>query len=170
MYLQWIILILILVIAFISDIHTQLIPNWLTTSGVICGLLFHLFNNGLTGLCFALYGLGIAFTLFFILYLLGAIGAGDVKLFAALGAIAGTEFVLHFMVLSIMFAGFIGCILWLLQKQFANRVRWILSSLFYTIVLQKRVFTKNIASGNMTRFPFMWAVLPAAITYFWKGF
>src|SRR5438270_8400 len=46
-------------------------------------------SGALDGLLFALAGFGLGFALFFVLWVLGACGGGDVKLFAALGAWVG---------------------------------------------------------------------------------
>lgn len=81
-----------LIIAFavtvaVSDGIWRRIPKMLTVAGAVVGLVVHLFGGGLASAAFAtLIGFVIGVTLF----RLGAIGGGDVKLMAALGAILGT--------------------------------------------------------------------------------
>ena len=85
--------------AAIYDVRYRRIPNWLTVSGVVAGLLLNAFLYhdtpsgifGLPGVIFSLKGLGMAFGLYLVLYALRAMGAGDVKLMAAVGAIVGWE-------------------------------------------------------------------------------
>jgi prepilin peptidase CpaA len=64
------------------------IPNWLTLSGVLAGLAMNAFlDQGVPWS--ALKGMGIGFGLYFALYALRAMGAGDVKLMAGVGAMVG---------------------------------------------------------------------------------
>ena len=74
------------------DIRYRRIPNWLTVSGVLAGIALNTFLfQGLPGLVFALKGLFLAFGVYVVLYALHAMGAGDVKLMAAVGSIVGWE-------------------------------------------------------------------------------
>jgi prepilin peptidase CpaA len=79
----------LVIIAAIWDIRSRRIPNWLTLPGVILGVGVNTFLFETNGLKFSLIGLGFAFVVYFVLYLLHAMGAGDVKLMAAVGAAVG---------------------------------------------------------------------------------
>jgi len=79
----------LVILAAIWDIRTRRIPNWLTASGVILGVGLNTFLFETYGLWFSLKGLGLALGVYMVLYLLHAMGAGDVKLMAAVGAAAG---------------------------------------------------------------------------------
>lgn len=79
----------LVILAAIWDVRTRRIPNWLTLSGVVLGVALNTFLFEINGLWFSLKGLGVAFGVYFLLYLLHAMGAGDVKLMAAVGAAAG---------------------------------------------------------------------------------
>jgi prepilin peptidase CpaA len=92
------ILLLMVIIAAVYDIRYRRIPNWLTASGVLVGLVLNAFLQtpapavlSFGGLLFALKGLGLAFGVYFFLYALRAMGAGDVKLMAAVGALVGWQ-------------------------------------------------------------------------------
>jgi prepilin peptidase CpaA len=85
--------------AAIYDARFRRIPNWLTASGVLFGLALNTFTGrpglgvepGLPGFVFALKGLALGFGLYFALHALRAMGAGDVKLMAAVGSLIGWE-------------------------------------------------------------------------------
>ena len=81
----------LVIVAAIWDIRTRRIPNWLTLSGVILsvGLNMFLFDKTLDGIWFSLKGFGLALGVYLVLYILRAMGAGDVKLMAAVGAAVG---------------------------------------------------------------------------------
>ncbi len=84
------VLLMLLVAAAVFDVRSRRIPNWLTVSGVVLGVALNTaIGRPQAGAAFALEGLAMGFGLYFILYLLHAMGAGDVKLMAAVGALAG---------------------------------------------------------------------------------
>ncbi|HXE89931.1 MAG TPA: A24 family peptidase [Terriglobales bacterium] len=72
----------------IGDARWRKIPRAFTTCGVVAGLAFHLWSGGLASAAAAAF-LGFAVGLAF--FQLGAIGGGDVKLMAALGALLGLQ-------------------------------------------------------------------------------
>jgi len=85
---QLLLLVLVLTAGF-YDVRERRIPNWLTLAGVIAGFGVNIFSAGMEGLLIALKGFGLALGFYFFLYLLRAMGAGDVKLMAAVGSFAG---------------------------------------------------------------------------------
>jgi prepilin peptidase CpaA len=77
------------VIAAVSDLRTRRIPNALTFGAAALALLMQFAWAGWAGLASALAGWAIGLALFFPVYALGGMGAGDVKLLAAFGAWLG---------------------------------------------------------------------------------
>jgi prepilin peptidase CpaA len=88
-----VVLFTLLVVAAVSDVCRQRIPNWLTLSGLAFGLLYSAFVPfwGKHGFLWALAGAGIGFTVLFPMWLLRLTGAGDVKLMAMAGALLGLQ-------------------------------------------------------------------------------
>lgn len=81
-----------LVVALIaagSDIRTRRIPNILTFGATAIALGYHLVTAGPTGLGVSAAGWFVGALVFFPFFALGGMGAGDVKLVAALGAWLG---------------------------------------------------------------------------------
>jgi prepilin peptidase CpaA len=163
--IQWGLIITLIGIAFFTDIRHRIIPNWLTFTAVISGIIFHLMAEGMTGLFFSACGLFCGFGILFILYLMGALGAGDVKLFAAIGALAGVEFVMNSIVYAMIYAGLIGFIILIIQKKFIQRLIWVIYTLFSCLIMKEWKVFQTLPQNQMLHFPFMWAVLPAIITY-----
>ena len=82
-------LLLIASIAAAFDLRFRRIPNWLTLGGAAAGLALHTVLGRTAGLLASAEGLGLGFGVYLVLYCLHAMGAGDVKLMAAVGALAG---------------------------------------------------------------------------------
>ena len=76
------------------DVRYRRIPNKLVLVTLLVGLAVNTFFGGPYGLVTSLAGFGLAFALMFFFHLFGTMGAGDVKLFAAIGAINGISLVL----------------------------------------------------------------------------
>lgn len=72
-----------------TDVRGRRIPNALTGAAVLAGLSLHGAVGGTAGFGSALLACLVAGGLFFLPYLAGGMGAGDVKLMAALGAVSG---------------------------------------------------------------------------------
>src|SRR5438132_3726240 len=77
--------------AAVLDFRFRKIPNWLTVSAFGIGVLIHVVQNGADGLLVALGGAALGLVVLVPFYLLHAMGAGDVKLLAALGALVGAQ-------------------------------------------------------------------------------
>lgn len=99
-------------IAVFTDTKRGLIPNWLTMPAIPLGIALHGASAGLDGIIYGAGGAALGLGLFFLPYWLGNMGAGDVKLLAALGAFVGPWQVSTTFVASAMLGGLIGgCLL-----------------------------------------------------------
>ena len=109
--------------AAVYDVRYRRIPNWLTVSGLFLGMILNSFlysgisTNpfGFSGLFFALKGFGLAFMVYVLLYALHAMGAGDVKLMAAVGAIVGWENWFGIFIVTAMIGGVVSLMLVILR-------------------------------------------------------
>jgi prepilin peptidase CpaA len=81
-----------LVVAFgacITDVRSRRIPNVLTFGSAAAAIIFHASTGQLAGLFQSVEGWLVGAAIFFAPFALGGLGAGDVKLLAALGAWVG---------------------------------------------------------------------------------
>lgn len=94
--------------AVATDTRSGLIPNRLTFPAIAGGLAFHSWVNGWGGLGFSAQGAALGLALLGLPFLLGGMGAGDVKLLAALGALVGPLAIFHTFIFAALGGGGIG--------------------------------------------------------------
>jgi prepilin peptidase CpaA len=79
----------VVTIATITDLHSRRIPNWLVFPFWLAGIVVQAVLFGWRGIGHSFAGAGLAILVFGVFFLLGGMGAGDVKLCAAVGAWIG---------------------------------------------------------------------------------
>ena len=79
----------LLLLAALSDLRTRRIPNRLIVVGLAASLALQVLNGGMMGMLDWGAGLLVGASLFMLLYAMRAMGAGDVKLMAMVGAFLG---------------------------------------------------------------------------------
>jgi prepilin peptidase CpaA len=100
------------------DVRYRRIPNKLVLVTLIAGISLNLIFRGWPGLISSLEGMALGFLMMFILHLFGTMGAGDVKLFAAVGSIVGVASVLQ----TLLTVALIGGVLAVAKMIYARRV------------------------------------------------
>ncbi len=76
------------------DVRYRRIPNAFVLATLAGGFAVNAIFGGLSGVYSSIAGCALAFVLMFTLHIFGAMGAGDVKLFAAIGTVIGGSLVL----------------------------------------------------------------------------
>lgn len=97
-------MILVAAAAAVTDARTGIIPNGLTLPTLLAALLLHFILQGAGGLLYSLAGALACGLIPYLLFRAGSMGGGDVKLLAALGAIAGPELGLEVEILGMSIA------------------------------------------------------------------
>ncbi len=87
------------------DWRQRRIPNALLLPAFLIALMLNSITFGLNGLYFTLAGLSLGFLLLIVPYLLGGMGAGDVKLLMVIGSFGGFYFVLSSFILGALIGG-----------------------------------------------------------------
>ena len=92
------------------DVCYRRIPNPFVLATLIAGILINASFGGINGAVSSLSGCLIGFTLMFVLHVFGAMGAGDVKLFAAIGALTGANLILPTFLIVTLTGGVLGVV------------------------------------------------------------
>lgn len=103
--------------AAVDDAVTGKVRNLITLPCIVVGLLGHTVISSGMGLQDATIGLAAGFVPTFVAWKFSAIGGGDVKLMAAVGALAGWRFVITAMFFGLGVAVVMGVFMLLARKQ-----------------------------------------------------
>jgi prepilin peptidase CpaA len=92
------------------DVRYRRIPNPFVLATFVSGIAINAIAGGLQGVLASLAGCALGFTLMFVLHVFGAMGAGDVKLFAAIGAVMGSRLVLPTFIVVVLTGGLLAIV------------------------------------------------------------
>ena len=163
-------LIVCLVLAACMDYRTHRIPNWLvgwgSLLGVVLSWLYPPFHQ--TSAWWPIQGLVLGLGLFLPFYLLGVMGAGDVKLMAMVGAFIGPSHVL-WAALYTLVAGGVLALVWVLVRGTVGRLVRNLSTLFqlsFISLAQAGPPTFQVsAAASAGKLPYAMAIAIGTLTY-----
>jgi prepilin peptidase CpaA len=122
----------------------------------VLGLILNTFLGEWDGLWFSLKGLGLAFVVYFVLYLLHGMGAGDVKLMAAVGSVAGPGGWLWILILTCLAGAVAGLLVVAAKGRFRKtfeNILVILISLLHGQLPYKENPQLDVRSGESLRLP-----------------
>jgi prepilin peptidase CpaA len=104
---------IVLAVATFTDLRSRRIPNWLVLPFMLAGLVASAWMGGWNGLGHSFAGLGLGILIYGFLFWVGGMGAGDVKLAAAIGAWIGPVQLFIALIVTAM-AGGVMILLWAL--------------------------------------------------------
>jgi prepilin peptidase CpaA len=149
-------LLMLVVSAAAWDIRFRRIPNWLSLAGVLLGIGLNSFLYHAQGLELSLLGMGLALLIYLPLYLLRAMGAGDVKLMAAVGALVGWQNWLFLFVLTSVFGAFAALVV-VARRGLVRRTFHNILLVFMSLSARQAPYRQNpeldVQSNQGTRLP-----------------
>lgn len=92
-------------VAAVTDIWKFKVHNYLTLPLLLSGLVYHAAVDGAIGLVMSVFGVIFGFSILIVFFLMGGMGAGDVKLMAAIGAWLGLPLTFYVFLVSALAAG-----------------------------------------------------------------
>jgi len=111
------------------DVRYRRIPNAFVLATLITGLTLNFALGGLNGGLYSAGGCVLAFILMFMLHVFGAMGAGDVKLFASIGSVIGAQLVLPTFVVVVLMGGLLALVSILRSGAFGTTMHRVLQIL-----------------------------------------
>jgi prepilin peptidase CpaA len=150
------------------DWRTRRIPNWLTFGGAAAALVYALTDQGFLGLLDGVEGWTLGFALFLPMFLLGGMGAGDVKLLACLGAWLGPRTTFWMAMYAMVSGGFIAVTVAMatgyLRRAFRNI--WMLLQ-YWTVMGVRPLPELTLATAAGPRLPYAIPIAAGALAAIW---
>ncbi len=143
----------------VTDLKTGKIPNQLTFTGIIGGILLRLFAGGPGFFADGLAGL-FAGGLTVIIWMLGGIMAGDSKLYMAVGAIAGLKFIIFVEIISFIIGGVAAMLIITRKHKWRNALKD-LSGYITGIFVSRELGSAQ--EGKYSCFSFGWTIALASL-------
>jgi len=128
-----VILLLLLAICLFTDLREGKIYNKHTFPVFLLALTLSVIEGGLPGLKFSFLGAAAGLVIMLVPYLLGGMGAGDVKLVMVIGALKGAGFTLQAALATFIVGGLIAAVLITYRRQWLqtfSRLKEIIFLLF----------------------------------------
>lgn len=140
-------LLLVLGLAVLMDARRRRIPNYLTYGAIIIGLSMQATFIGMDGFYSGLKGMGIGLLVLIPFYLTGGMGAGDVKLMAAVGTFVGPSAVFQSSLFALTIGGCVALFLIVRSGEVVSIYRR------YLVMVTARTFVPA-EPGSVTRYRF----------------
>jgi prepilin peptidase CpaA len=117
------VLLIVILICLVTDLRERRIYNKIVFPAVAAGIILNTAQFGLPGLRTSITGLLIGVMLFIVPFALGGLGAGDVKLLGAVGALKGPLFVLYAALGTALFGGVLAVLVLIWQSRLLSTLR-----------------------------------------------
>ncbi len=163
-YIKSTVSIILVILSVICDIRSDEIKNGITMLFSLAGILCSFIERGVEGIIFSLVGWVVPVALLFMLFVARMLGAGDIKLFAAIGAVMGCDFAVKSILYSFLIGGCMCLVLLCMRKNAKKRFLYLwtyMCTCLRTCTLNEYTDFRN--NDDQGRFHFSCAVAPAVI-------
>jgi prepilin peptidase CpaA len=150
------------------DFIFRRIPNWLNVSGALLGLGLNAFLFAGHGIAVAALGLMLPLAIYLPLYVLKAMGAGDVKLMAAVGAIVGPRQWIAILVCTAIAGGLLAVALSIAKGRLRHtlfNVMLLVRELFHFRAPAKMYEELNVRDSQSLRLPHGVAIAAGSLAF-----
>jgi prepilin peptidase CpaA len=138
-------------ICLATDLSKRKIYNPVILAGFLTALVINMVNMGArAGAVFTLKGFFIGLLLLLIPFMLGALGAGDAKMLAMIGAFVGSTQVLYVMLASGVAGGVYALIVMVKSGTLKTRMKKVLLGIYCSLFLRKAVHMDNLENTAAT--------------------
>ncbi|WP_053367499.1 A24 family peptidase [Bacillus sp. FJAT-27245] len=149
-----ILLLAVLIICTVTDIKSRKILNVVTLPAILICFIYYLITNGLDGFLFSGKGFLVGLGVLFIPFAMGGIGAGDVKLMAAIGAMKGAFFVFYAFLYAAIVGGFIAFFILMQRNELKGFFVRIINSVFFLTFNKSKDSVQLSKSDLAPSFPY----------------
>jgi len=146
-----ILLVVVLLAAAALDYKIRKVPNIITFPAILYGISLGLFHGAYIGLTSSFLGLLLGIALLSIPYAMGGIGAGDLKLLGAIGALKGPVFVFESFLGAAIIGGLmaVGRMAFIIKGPDTMILRDSIKSVYYSGALSVIELPENALKGSI---------------------
>ncbi len=158
-----------LIVAAVIDGYKLKVPNWLTFPFVITGWIVSTVYFGWGGLGESLAGTAVGLALLLPAYMIGGMGAGDVKLLAGVGAWVGIWVTLYAFCVSAVIGGVIALLMVLYRRAWKQHYYQFLTIWHEMVTIRNPETLATIAAerkSSMLLLPYGIPIAIGSIAYF----
>lgn len=162
-----------LFIAVIYDLKIRQIPNLLIVSALAFAMLYHVYLEGYSaGLYSSLLGFVTGISLLIIPFIMGGMGAGDVKLLGVVGALKGCSFVFSSFLWMALWGGVIALVILIINgrlKEAFIKLGGKISVLCLLFAKSSDKFNKLGPNKSIIYYPYALAIGLGVLSTFYQG-
>ena len=136
---------IILIVAVVQDFKCMKISNRLILIGLVLAMTFGILQGGMSQIIYILLNISFPVIILYFLYLLGVLGAGDIKLFSVIGGFTNFKMLMNCMLASFVAGAVISDVKMLYHRNLS------------VSLLKGQIFMKEILRGNISSYRKTWA-------------
>ena len=157
-------------VASTLDLKFHKIPNGLTFSLGLMGLIFQIHQHGIAqGLTQGVSGMAVGILLLYLPFLSGGVGGGDVKLMGALGAFVGPWVAVKVFLASALFGGIFSIYKIVREGNFRKTIKQLESQLIYIFLTKQLPRERKIYPAQTSSIPFAVPICCGYLSIFFLG-
>lgn len=157
-------------VAAVVDVYTRRIPNALTYSTIVAAIVGRTALEGAAGARSALLGGIVGGGVFFVFFLLHAMGAGDVKLITAIGCLLGPGKALEIVLATAIAGGVLGVAYAMWRRQLRSILANVGDLLRFHAAFKGAVHpTLNLSNAEAVRMPYAVPIAVGVAYTVWMG-
>jgi prepilin peptidase CpaA len=161
-------LLIVMAVCVVTDLRSRKIYNVVIFPSLVFAIGVHALAGGWAGLGYSLLGFAAGLSILLIPYLMGGMGAGDVKLLALVGALQGALFVFEASIYMALFGAVMALGIVLFKSGIRERIRFI----GYVLICLRFRMLPSLEGGYWTTgaYPYGVAIAGGSIVCLWlKG-
>jgi len=164
MHIKLVEITILLILSLVSDKKTYKIKNFITFPIIILGLITNFFLEGFPGLSNSLAACLLPLLVLINLYMANMLGAGDIKLFCAIGSVMGVNFIIYCMIFSFLCGGIIAFTLMIIRKNVRQRLFYLFGYIRTCLsTCSFNPYTTFEDKDDGSKFHFSYAIVSGAI-------
>lgn len=149
-------LFILLGMAAVEDLRHGKVSNRRIAAGLAVGCLFQILQHGVFGIYYFLWNISVPVILFFLLFQMRVLGAGDIKLFSMTGSILTIRELCSCMIYSFLFTGAAAVLILAADPKRGERLKH--SIQYLLLSLQKGEITAYRPPEGRRKEPFAFSV------------